>query len=126
MLNKLMLAKLPKIMKILPGLVNLYHMAGSLEINLCQIYLPTEEKTKFKDVRKLAQAIADKTNVEVQATPLSAHSVPEGVRKICQAESYNLVILSASNEGLLHHGVWGNIPEAIASKLETTVLIIRV
>ena len=45
---------------------------------------------------------------------------------MCQAESYNLVILSASNQGLLHHGVWGNIPEAIASKLETTVIIIRI
>jgi len=113
-------------MKILPGLVNLYHIAQSPQINLCQIYLPTEEKTRFKDVTKLARAIADKTNTEVQATPLCAHSVPEAVINICKAESYNLVILSASNEGLLHHGVWGNIPEAIASKLETTVLIIRV
>jgi len=118
--------KLPKTMKILPGLVNLYHIAQSPQINLCQIYLPTEEKTRFKDVTKLARAIADKTNTEVQATPLCAHSVPEAVINICKAESYNLVILSASNEGLLHHGVWGNIPEAIASKLETTVLIIRV
>ena len=119
-------SKLPKIMKILPGLVNLYNIPKSPQINLCQIYLPTEEKTKFKDVTKLAQAIADKTNVKVKAIPLSAHSVPEAVTNLCKAESYNLVILSASNEGLLHHGVWGNIPEAIASKLNTTVIIIRI
>ena len=118
--------KLPKTMKILPGLVNLYTIAQSPQIDLCQIYLSNEEKTKFKDVTKLAKAIADKTNVKVKAVPLSAHSIPEGVIKMYQAESYNLVILSASNEGLLHHGVWGNIPEAIASKLETTVIIIRV
>ena len=118
--------KLPKTMKILPGLVNLYNIAKSPQINLCQIYLSNEEKTKFKDVTKLAHAIADKTNVEVKAIPLSAYSVPEGVINMCKAESYNLVILSATNEGLLHHGVWGNIPEAIASKLETTVIIIRI
>ncbi|MDJ0899862.1 MAG: chloride channel protein [Xenococcus sp. MO_188.B8] len=118
--------KLPKTMKILPGLVNLYHITQSPQINLCQIYLPTEEKTKFKDVTKLAQAIADKTNVEVRAIPLCAHSVPEAVINLCKAESYNFVILGASNKGLLHHGVWGNIPEAIASKLETTVLIVRI
>ncbi len=118
--------KLPKTMKILPGLVNLYTIAKSPQIDLCQIYLSDEEKTTFKDVTKLAHAIADKTNVEVKAIPLSAHSVPEGVINMCKAESYNLVILSASNQGLLHHGVWGNIPEAIASKLETTVIIIRI
>ena len=118
--------KLPKIMKILPGLVNLYNIPKSPHINLCQIYLPTEEKTKFKDVTQLAKAIADKSNVEVKATPLSAHSVPEAVTNLCKTESYNLVILSASNEGLLHHGVRGNIPEAIASKLQTTVIIIRI
>jgi CIC family chloride channel protein len=51
--------------------------------------------------------------------------VAEGVINLVKEEDYDVVVLGASREGLLQQAVQGNIPEAIASGVDCTVILVR-
>jgi len=61
----------------------------------------------------------------VIAAPVQADSVVEGVIKLVETEGYDVVVLGASREGLLQQAIQGNIPEAIASGVDSTVILVR-
>lgn len=61
----------------------------------------------------------------VVALPVQANSIAEGVINLVQTEGYDVVVLGASREGLLQQAIQGNIPEAIASGVESTVILVR-
>ena len=56
---------------------------------------------------------------------LPAYSVSKAIIERTQRRKYGLVVLGASNEGLLQNVVKGNIPEAIARYANSTVIIFR-
>ena len=66
-------------------------------------------------------------HVETMVKPLSiaSHSVVDGIRLIAHNQRAELVIIGASRDSLLKQTIHGNIPDAIASKLDTTVILIR-
>lgn len=66
-----------------------------------------------------------KLSSTVVALPVQANSVAEGVINLVQTEGYDVVVLGASREGLLQQAIQGNIPEAIASGVESTVILVR-
>jgi CIC family chloride channel protein len=51
--------------------------------------------------------------------------VVSAVIHLAETQKSELVIWGASRDSLLKQAWYGNIPEAIASKLDTTVIIIR-
>ena len=114
-----------KSLKILPGLANLYNLAEVPQITLCQVYTTYQRAFDFDNIRQLAKAISNGTNLKVKALPIRANSVPEAIIKLHQAENYDLVILGASSEGMLQKAVSGNIPELIIRQVSTTVIIVR-
>ncbi|WDD32336.1 universal stress protein [Nostoc sp. UHCC 0926] len=61
----------------------------------------------------------------VVTLPVEANSVAEGVINLVKTEGYDVVVLGASHEGLLQQAIQGNIPEAIASGVESTVILVR-
>jgi CIC family chloride channel protein len=61
----------------------------------------------------------------VVAKPVQADSVAEGVINLVNTEGYDVIVLGASREGLLQQAIQGNIPEAIASSVESTVILVR-
>ena len=61
----------------------------------------------------------------VVAAPVKADSVSDGVINLVNNEHYDVVVLGASREGMLQHAILGNIPEAIASGVESTVILVR-
>jgi CIC family chloride channel protein len=61
----------------------------------------------------------------VIASPVQANSVSEGVINLVKTEGFDVVVLGASREGLLQQAIQGNIPEAIASGVESTVILVR-
>jgi CIC family chloride channel protein len=50
--------------------------------------------------------------------------VAAGVIELVKAEDFDIVILGASREGLLQQAIQGNIPEAIASGVNSTVILV--
>ncbi|RCJ41915.1 chloride channel protein [Nostoc minutum NIES-26] len=110
--------------KLLPALVTL---GNEPQIRLTQVFKPSEIKP---DMTVLEQAIRQlmrrrKLSNTVIASPVQANSVAEGVINLVKTESYDVVVLGASREGLLQQVIQGNIPEAIASGVESTVILVR-
>jgi chloride channel protein, CIC family len=110
--------------KLLPALITL---GNEPQIRLTQVFKPSEHKP---DMSVLEQAIGQlmrrrKLSSTVVALPVQADSVAEGVINLVKTEGYDVVVLGASREGLLHQAIQGNIPEAIASGVESTVILVR-
>ncbi|MBN3879548.1 MULTISPECIES: chloride channel protein [unclassified Nostoc] len=114
----------PLAIKLLPALITL---GKDPKIRLTQVFNPSELKP---DMSISEQAIRHlmrrrKLSSTVIALPIQANSVAEGVIKLVQTEGYDVVVLGASREGLLQQAIQGNIPEAIASGVESTVILVR-
>ncbi|MBW4446156.1 MAG: chloride channel protein [Spirirestis rafaelensis WJT71-NPBG6] len=110
--------------KLLPALVTL---GKDPKIRLTRVFKPSELKP---DMTVLEQSIRQlirrrKLSSTVTAEAVKAESVAEGIIKLVKTEGYDVVVLGASREGLLQHAVKGNIPEAIASNVESTVILVR-
>ncbi|MEH1939000.1 MAG: chloride channel protein [Nostoc sp.] len=114
----------PLAIKLLPALITL---GNDPKIRLTQVFKPSELKP---DMSVSEQAIRHlmrrrKLSSTVVALPVQANSVPEGVINLVKTEGYDVVILGASRDGLLQQAIQGNIPEAIASGVESTVILVR-
>ncbi|MBW4667244.1 MAG: chloride channel protein [Cyanomargarita calcarea GSE-NOS-MK-12-04C] len=110
--------------KLLPSLVSL---GNDPQIRLTQVFKPSELEP---DMTVLEQAIRHlvrrrKLSTTVIAAPVKADSVSEGVINLVKTEGYDVVVLGASREGMLQQAIQGNIPEAIASGVESTVILVR-
>jgi CIC family chloride channel protein len=110
--------------KLLPALVTL---GNNPQIRLTQVFKPSELEP---DMTVLEQAIRQlihrrKLSSTVIASPVKADSVSQGVINLVKTEGYDVVVLGASREGLLQQAIQGNIPEAIASGVEITVILVR-
>ncbi|NEU77284.1 CBS domain-containing protein [Hassallia byssoidea VB512170] len=110
--------------KLLPALVTL---GKDPKIRLTRVFKPSELKP---DMTVLEQSIRQlirrrKLSSTVTAEPVKAESVSEGIINLVKTEGYDVVVLGASREGLLQQAVKGNIPEAIASNVESTVILVR-
>ncbi len=112
-------------LKLLPALVAL---ANEPEIHLTQVFKPSELKP---NMQMLEQAIhqlmrhRQLSSTAFVATPVQADSVSEGVINLVKKEGFDVVVLGATREGLLQQAIQGNIPEAIASGVESTVILVR-
>jgi chloride channel protein, CIC family len=114
----------PLAIKLLPALITL---GNNPQIRLTQVFNRSELKP---DMSISEQAIRHlmrrrKLSSTVVALPVQADSVAEGVINLVKTEGYDVVVLGASREGLLQQAIQGNIPEAIASGVESTVILVR-
>ncbi|MFN6465354.1 MAG: chloride channel protein [Nostoc sp. DedVER02] len=114
----------PLAIKLLPALITL---GNDPQIRLTQVFKPSELKP---DMSISEQAIRHlmrrrKLSSTIVALPVQADSVAEGVINLVKTEGYDVVVLGASREGLLQQAIQGNIPEAIASGVESTVILVR-
>jgi chloride channel protein, CIC family len=110
--------------KLLPALVTL---GDNPKIRLTRVFQPSEIEP---DMTVLEEAIrqlirSPKLSTTVIAAPIKANTVSEGVINLVKAENYDVVILGASREGMLQQAITGNIPENIASKVDSTVILVR-
>ncbi len=110
--------------KLLPGLVTL---GENSKIRLTRVFNTSEDKPDMKVLEEaIRQLIRNrKLQSSIIAEPIKANSVSEGVINLANKEHYDVVIIGASREGLLQQAINGNIPEAIASGVESTVILVR-
>ena len=111
--------------QLLPALVKL---GKASQIHLCQVF---ELSNSQPDTTVLEQARRDLIRHRklptstIVTTSVKASSVSEGVIDLVKKDHFDVVILGASREGLLQQTIKGNIPEAIASRVESTVILVR-
>ncbi|MBD2770567.1 chloride channel protein [Iningainema tapete] len=110
--------------KLLPALVTL---GSNPQIRITRIFKPSESEPDLTVLEQATKLLIRHRQLSstVIATPLKADSVSDGVIKLVKTEHYDVVILGASREGMLQQAIQGNIPEAIASGVESTVILVR-
>lgn len=115
--------RIKKLLTILPALASLSQIAP--RIQLCQVSPPDQSPSFSADFRQAAILLKNSINYPVIPLLLPAYSVSKAIIELTQHKKYGLVILGASNEGLLQNAVKGNIPEEIARHANCTVIIFR-
>ena len=114
--------RINKLLKIIPSLSDL--CSPPPKLHLCRVYSPRTTPLN-QDFIKAVELLKKSTKLTLVPLFIPAYSVCEAVIDSIATGQYSLVILGASNKGLLQNAVKGNIPEAIARKAETTVIIFR-
>ncbi len=115
--------RIKKLLTILPALANLSHIPP--KIQLCQVCFPDKSPEFSGDFQQAAAMLRNNLNYPILPLLLPAYSVSKAIIERTQRRKYGLVVLGASNEGLLQNVVKGNIPEAIARHANSTVIIFR-
>ena len=115
--------RINKLLTILPALASLNQIPP--KIQLCQVSSPEQEQNYTVDFKQAVELLKDTLDCPVYSLLIPSYSVSEAVIELTQHRKYGLVILGASNEGLLQNVVKGNIPEAIAHHANSTVIIFR-
>jgi CIC family chloride channel protein len=110
--------------QLLPALMNL---GNEPHIRLCQVFAPSHPEPDITVLKQAFQHLMRhrKLSNSVVADAIKANSVSEGVINLVKTDHYDVVVLGASREGLLQQAIKGNIPEAIASGVDTTVILVR-
>ena len=115
--------RIKKLLTILPALASLSHIPP--KIQLCQVCSPDISQEFSGDFQQAATLLRNNLNYPILPLLLPAYSVSKAIIERTQRRKYGLVVLGASNEGLLQNVVKGNIPEAIARYAHSTVIIFR-
>ena len=110
--------------KLLPALVTLGQKA---EVQFCQVFESSKAKPDLSTLQQASRTLERHRQLagQVSAVPVIASSVASGVVELVKAQDIDAVVLGASREGLLQQAMNGNIPAAIASRVECTVILVR-
>jgi len=111
-------------LQLLPALVTL---GKTPEIQLCQVFAPSEPTPDMTVMEQAIRQLVRHRNFasSLTAAPIKASSVSEGVINLVKTADFDVVVLGASREGLLEQAIKGNIPEAIATHVKSTVILVR-
>lgn len=112
-------------LQFLPALTAVYQPPYSPTIWLCRVYPPTEYSPDYPEFKQKATLLQNELNLKVISQPIRSHSVINAVPRFATNQNCDVVILGASKEGLLKQAIHGNIPEAIATKVDSTVILVR-
>jgi len=114
--------RINKLLPLLPALASLNQIPP--KVQLCQVS-PPQQKQYTPDFLKAVELLRNNMSCPIIPLLIPEYSVAQAIIKLTQRKKYGLVVLGASNEGLLQNAVKGNIPEAIARHANSTVIIFR-
>ncbi len=109
-------------LQLLPPLTTL---AVAPKLKVAQVFAPSILLPDTAGLEKAAYFLSHKLNTSVAAIPVRSYSVSDAVIHLAQADQCDVVVLGASREGLLQQVMHGNIPEAIARGVNSTVILVR-
>ncbi len=112
-------------LKLLPALLGVYEPRHLPSVCLTKVFSPTETEIDCSDLDLASEELQPLLKTTINTLCIRSHSVTNALIHLVEAEKCELVILGSSGESLLRQAWRGNIPEEIASKLETTVIIVR-
>ncbi len=107
--------------QLLPALARL--TAGP-QIWLTQIY-PPQAQPEAKNLEQLAANLRRHLPGNIETLAIRAASVSEAAIRFADRQACDVVLLGASRESLLKQVVLGNIPEAIATGVTCTAIVVR-
>jgi chloride channel protein, CIC family len=115
--------RINKLLNILPAFASLYDIPPNIQ--LCQVSVTVLEQHHTVDFDQAVELMRNNLDCPILPLLVPENSVSQAIIKLTQQQEYALVVLGASNEGLLQNVIKGNIPEAIAHHANSTVIIFR-
>jgi CIC family chloride channel protein len=112
-------------LKLLPALLGVYESHNLPPVYLAKVLPPTETEIDYSELDLASEQLQPLLKTTINTLCIRSHSITHALTHLARAEKCELVILGASRESLLKQALQGNIPEAIASQLDTTVIIVR-
>src|ERR687885_700167 len=109
-------------LQLLPALATL---GGTPTLKVTQVFPPSSLLPDTTGLEKAAYFLSHKLSCNVAAIPVRSYSVSEAMIHLAHAQQCDVVVLGASREGLLQQVVHGNIPQAIARGVNSTVILVR-
>jgi CIC family chloride channel protein len=99
---------------------------SALMIGVTQVFVPSILLPDTTGLEKAAFLLSHHLSCQtVMTIPVRSYSVSDAVIRLAHTQHYDVVVLGASREGLLQQVVHGNIPEAIARGVNSTVILVR-
>ncbi|WP_013323257.1 chloride channel protein [Gloeothece verrucosa] len=111
--------------ELLPSLTRLYSNPDAPQLWLCKVYPPSEIEPDSQGLEEAAQILRDKLNKPIFPISIRSNSVSDALIQLARAEECDVIVLGASREGLLQQAIHGNIPDAIARGVDSTVIVVR-
>jgi chloride channel protein, CIC family len=112
-------------LKLLPAFLDIYNQGELPPVWLTKVHSPEVKDFNSDQLFLTTKKLQSLLNTEVNPLTVCSTSVVSAVIHLAETQKSELVILGASRDSLLKQAWHGNIPEAIASKIDTTVIIIR-
>lgn len=112
-------------LKLVPALMNIYDQKTLPTVWLTKIHSPEKTNINLRYLQSASRQLQKSINTEIHILPIASNSVVSAVIQVAEVHNSQLVILGASRDSLLKQAYKGNIPEAIANHLDTTVIIVR-
>ena len=112
-------------LKLLPAFLNVYSKGRLPPVWLTKVYSPNTKEINRQDLDLAVKQLQPQLDTVVKPLSIRSYSVIDGIRLVARNQRAELVIIGASRENLLKQAISGNIPDAIASKLDTTVILVR-
>lgn len=109
-------------LNLLPALAS---HSSKLTVNVVQVFEPSAPFPQTTGLEKAAYLLNQQLSCEVTTLLVRSYSVSEAVIHLAHAQQCDVVVVGASREGLLQQVVNGNIPEAIARGVNSTVILVR-
>lgn len=110
-------------LEFIPALVPL--SSKPLDIQLCQVFDPDDTLMNTTALEKASNFLKGQMNGRIRQIPIRASEVSDAVVHLANDQLCDVVVLGASREGLLQQVIQGNIPEAIARRVKSTVILVR-
>ncbi len=115
----------PNIRRALHYLPALVHLQTPEQIFLVQVISPHRKSFSGRKLKTLAQDLQVNLDCGIAPLLLRSKDVVESVTQFAGREACSLIIVGASREGMIQQVINGNIPEAIASQSQATVILLR-
>ncbi len=111
-------------LKLLPAFLDIYESKKLPSIWLTKVYSREKQQLDLGDLHAAVKKLGKLVPTDINILPLCADSVVSAIVQTAEIYHAELVIVGASRESLLKQAWYGNIPEQIAQKLDSTVIII--
>ncbi|WP_342597563.1 chloride channel protein [Cyanobacterium aponinum UTEX 3222] len=112
-------------LKLVPALMNIYDRKTLPTVWLTKVHSPEKTNINLRYLQSAARQLQKSIDTEIHVLPLASTSIVSAIIQVAEVHNSQLVILGASRDSLLKQAYKGNIPEAIANRLDTTVIIVR-
>ncbi len=108
-------------LRLLPGLIQL---TKTPEIHLCHIQSPAQS-TSPSPLHENLSFLEDNVTAPIVARTIESRDIAKAVIDRAQSQNCDVILLGATQSGMLEKMFQGNIPEAIAREFDGVVLLVR-